>query len=346
VAQEHAQRHLGYGTGRMTTGLTLGKLAPFHRGHQYLIEAALQQVDQLIVLVYECPGLGMPPVHVRAGWIRSLYPQVDVIEGADGPTCVGDSPEVMRVQEEYILQKLRGRKITHFFSSEFYGEHVSRALGALDCRVDPARSHVPVSGTAVRMDPFAHRAMIHPVVYRDLIAKVVFLGAPSTGKTTLAQAMAIRFDTVWMAEYGREYWEQHQVNRRLSPDQLVDIAEEHLHREEQLVLQANRVLFVDTNAITTYMFSMYYHGFAKPRLEELARTAEARYRLTVVCGDDIPYDDTWDRSGEVKRRTFQQEIVNDLQGRGVRYCEARGSLAKRIEYCSRMVAGIVAGDPG
>lgn len=27
---------------------------------------------------------------------------------------------------------------------------------------------------------------------------------------------------------------------------------------------------------------------------------------------DIPYDDTWDRSGDVNRRIFQKPIVSDL----------------------------------
>jgi len=63
---------------------------------------------------------------------------------------------------------------------------------------------------------------------------VVFLGAPATGKTTIASRLAMDYNTVWMPEYGREYWEKHQVNRRLSGEQLLEIAEGHLEREEAL----------------------------------------------------------------------------------------------------------------
>ncbi|MCC5600764.1 ATP/GTP-binding protein [Nostoc favosum] len=45
-------------------------------------------------------------------------------------------------------------------------------------------------------------------MYRDLITNVVFLGAPSTGKTTIASQLAKEYNTVWMPEYGREYWEK------------------------------------------------------------------------------------------------------------------------------------------
>ncbi len=46
--------------------------------------------------------------------------------------------------------------------------------------------------------------MLKPRVYRDLITNVVFMGAPSTGKTTLVKALAEQFNTVWMHEYGRD----------------------------------------------------------------------------------------------------------------------------------------------
>src|SRR5258706_6692121 len=175
---------------------------------------------------------------------------------------------------------------------------MSLALGAVNRVVDKTRNAVPISGSAIRANLYQYRAYLHPMVYRDLITHVVFLGAPSTGKTTIAERMAQTFNTVWMPEYGREYWETHQVERRLTLEQLVEIAEGHLEREEKLLGQADQYLFVDTNPITTHMFSKYYHGTAAPRLAELAQQAATRYDVIFVCDTDIPYDDTWDRSGD------------------------------------------------
>ncbi len=67
-----------------TRGLTLGKFAPFHNGHQFLIETALAEVDEAIVLVYDCPKTTAAPLSLRATWIRQLYPAVKVIEVWDG----------------------------------------------------------------------------------------------------------------------------------------------------------------------------------------------------------------------------------------------------------------------
>jgi HTH-type transcriptional regulator, transcriptional repressor of NAD biosynthesis genes len=318
-------------------GLTLGKYAPLHQGHQYVIETALAEMDEVVVIIYDAPETTDVPLSVRAGWLRQLYPQVRVVEAWDGPTEVGNTPEIQRRHEDYILNALKIGDITHFYSSEFYGDHMSRALGAVNRLVDVPRAKIPISATQIRQHPHAHRAFIHPLVYRDLITNVVFLGAPSTGKTTLAEKMAQAFNTVWMPEYGREYWEQHQIERRLTLEMLVEIAEGHLIREEKLLLDANQYLFVDTNATTTYIFSQYYHQAAAPRLTELARQAAARYDLVFVCDVDIPYDDTWDRSGDANRQVFQKQILADLIRRKIPFFVLRGDVATRMQTVQRVL---------
>jgi HTH-type transcriptional repressor of NAD biosynthesis genes len=321
-----------------TLGLTLGKFAPLHRGHQLMIETALAEVDELTVIIYDSPEVTPVPLPVRAGWIRRLYPQVRVVEAWGGPQQVGNTPEIQRMHENYIINELGVREITHFYSSEFYGDHMSRAFGAVNRIIDTGRERIPISGTAVRAAPYAHRQFLDPLVYRDLVTNVVFLGAPSTGKTTLAERLAEEYATVWMPEYGREYWAEHQQNRRLTPGQLVEIAEGHLLREERLLAEANGYLFTDTNAITTLMFALDYHGDAEEQLRQLADAAATRHDLVFLCDTDIPYDDTWDRSGAVHRELFQKRFIAYLALHKVPYITLRGSLAERVATVKRILS--------
>lgn len=322
----------------VTRGLTLGKFAPFHKGHQLVIETALAEMDEVVAVIYDSPDVTSIPLSVRASWIKKIYPAVHVIEGWNGPPDVGDTPEVKKLQEDYILGVLNGLRITHFYSSEFYGDHMSAALNAVNRLVDPARKQISISGTAIRNDPFQYRDYLHPVVYCDLVTNVVLLGAPSTGKTTLAEQLAADFQTVWMPEYGREYWEEHQIARRLTLRQLTEIADGHLLREDALLLQANRYLFTDTNALTTYLFSLYYHGHADRRLTQLAEKSAARYDLVFVCDTDIPYDDTWDRSGEGNRQMFHKQTLAELQTRRIPYIMLRGDVEARAGVVKRVLA--------
>ncbi|KLU98468.1 AAA family ATPase [Photobacterium aphoticum] len=317
-------------------GLTLGKYAPFHKGHEYLIEQALQQVDTLYVMIYPTDVMSVP-LKRRAAWITVRFPQVRIIEAWGGPQSYGDTPAIKREQEVYILEKTAGLGITHFFSSEFYGAHVSQALGAHDVRIDEARSVVPISATQIRQDPYAHRAWMSPHVYRDLITKVCFMGAPSTGKSTLTQAMAAHCQTVFMPEYGATYWFEHQVDRRLSLEQFEEIAPEHVRQEQALLQDARGYLFSDTCPITTYVFAKDYHGTVGPQLDAYASRAEKDYDLFVVCDTDIPYTDTWDRSGDQKREWFQQQILDDLHERRVPYLVVNGDLDSRIAQVSAVL---------
>ena len=320
-----------------TTGLFLGKFAPLHKGHQLVIETALREVDNLIVMVYDCPETTKIPLSVRSNWIRKLYPSVEIIEAWDGPTEVGYTKRIKKENEDYVLGILGKRKITHFYSSEPYGEHMSVALNAKNRQVDLRRGAVPISGTEIRKNPFKNKTNLEPLVYRDLVSNIVILGAPSSGKTTLTKELARKFKTSWMPEYGREYWDKNQVNRRLTLKQLAEIAKGHLEREDKALLESDNYLFTDTNAITTYLFSLYYHGKADPELKRIAETCVSRYDLVFVCDIDIPYDDTWDRSGEVNREVFHKQTIAYLKEHKIPFILLNGSLKERISHVERVL---------
>ena len=287
-------------------GLTLGKFAPFHQGHQYLIEQALTQVKTLVILVYPCEELPDIGVAERVNWIQTLYPQTKVIIAHNGPMTSGYSDEIIEQQNRYLKQRLAAYQFDVFFSSEPYGKHVSEALECKDVRIDQARLAVPISATKIRNEPAKYQHYLHPLVKFSMLQKIVLLGAPSTGKSTLAAHLAARLGTVCVPEYGREYWLEHQVERRLTAKQLLHIATVQEQWEIDYAANAKDYLICDTNAFTTWHFALHYHDDALPELADMAERCWQRYDLVVLCDDDIPYDDTWERSGDANRAEFQQ----------------------------------------
>lgn len=315
----------------MTRGLVLGKFAPFHHGHQLLVSRSLAETEETVVLVYDSPEVTRIPLARRAQWIRTLNPAARVIEGKDAPSASGHDPAVMRLQEDYIRSMMPG-PVTHVYTSEWYGAHVSAALGARDCRIDEARQLIPASGTALRTDPYAHRHLVDPLVYRDLQRWVVLLGAESTGKSTLARALARHFDTCWVPEHGRDFWLAHKDDQgRLSPEQLVALAHGHRENEETSALDANRLLFIDTDARITRHYARWYHsGRVHPALDQLAEACAARYHAVVLCDTDIPYEDDGTRAGETRRHAAQAEIIAELHATSTPFILANGPLARRV----------------
>ena len=46
-------------------GLTLGKYAPLHKGHEYVIETMLRETDESIVIIYDTDVTPIP-LQIRA----------------------------------------------------------------------------------------------------------------------------------------------------------------------------------------------------------------------------------------------------------------------------------------
>ncbi len=151
-------------------GLVIGKFAPLHKGHQFLLEKALEKCNHLIVLVYDVPEITKVPALVRMGWIRRLYPEAEVVNAGVGPKETGDLPEINKLHIDYAKSKLPPDvKVDFVFSSEGYGRYLAEALGAENMVVDKARVSVPISAGAIRRDPEKYRDFVEDFVYEDML---------------------------------------------------------------------------------------------------------------------------------------------------------------------------------
>lgn len=334
----------------MRAGLTLGKFAPFHRGHEYLINVAYDRLNPaflevcpLYVVLYDDEYYNEIPLQTRADWIRKCPSlkgkDIRVIIGYNSPNDVGNSEEIQRIQENYLLKTLglEDYGITHFFSSESYGEHIAKAFGCEDVRIDMSRSNVNISGTELRNDTYGNRNFLRPHVYKDLIEVLTFMGGPGSGKSTLIEALAKDLNESFCLEYGREFWEKNNVDRRLSPDQMEEICLGHILREDQAIIQARNVCFIDTNPITTLLFNMYYHGSATPFVNALAEMSISRYSRFIVCDSDFDFIETEDRSGDVNRKLFQKMTLDYLDHKKIKYYLIGGSLENRVRTVKQLL---------
>src|SRR5262245_21486606 len=188
------------------------------------------------------------------------------------------------------------------------------AVALRDGLAQPARAgHARPSATARGACRLTGRDAI-AAMNRNVL-RVTLLGAESTGKTTLAAALADAYRTVWAPEYGRVYTE---VGRpRGAPwrsEEFEHIARVHSWYEDFLAGLADRLLLCDTDAFTTAVFHEAYLGEPARGFDDLI---ERRSDLYLVCGLDVPWQhDGW------------RDRVEQRQGMHVRYVQhARGSGA-------------------
>jgi NadR type nicotinamide-nucleotide adenylyltransferase len=327
----------------LTRGLVFGKFMPLHRGHQLLIERALAEVQETTVVVYDSsPPGGYPqmPLERRTRWLRDLYPHLQAIVPLEDP--LRDEP-LRAVEPEaapvYAAQLRPLGPFDRVYSSEEKYSAFAQALGAEHAVVEP----LPISGTAIRADPYGHRDWLDPRVYASLVEKIVFVGTESTGKTTIARTLAERFDTDWAHEYGRELWVER--NGVLSFSDYLHIAETQVEREEALRPNARRFVFCDTNGWTTLHWSLRAYGCADARLWELAEATMGDYRW-FLCLDDFPWEqDGWREMAGGEAHAFQLRQQADLDARGIHYVTLEGPLEQRVDRVLRSLqdVGSVAG---
>lgn len=359
-------------TRKYRRALVVGKFAPFHKGHQRVIDEALRIADKVLVLVWSNPDFPDMPDEVRAGWIRTLYPRRVIVRTPSQPEVprffgqedIREKPPMNDAPASYQLAFTRrmvmmagwGRwskdQVDVVVSAEPYGEDIAaslREVGAgnggarsVKWQVDAVtldRSELPISGTILRADVHAMRKWMDSEVYAHFVESAVFLGAESTGKSTLVEMLADQLQTAWVHEYGRAYYEEH--GGVMDLDGYVEIAAHHQWLEERAKRDpmVNKWVFVDTNAITTQMFSYLYERAALPELRQLADGCVNRYKHWFVCDDDIPFEQDGWRDCELARSRVQGLIIQDLDRRGIHYTVLKGPLDQRVRQVEAVLRG-------
>lgn len=166
--------------------------------------------------------------------------------------------------------------------------------------------------------------------------RVAILGTASSGKSTLAAALARRHQTLWVPEYLREFVDT-EGRVPVARDQF-PIARTQLEREDAAAAQAHGWLFCDTTPLMTAVYSRHYFGGIDAQLERLV--AQHGYHRTLVMAPDIPWQaDGLHRECEQVSRIVQDLLLEELARRAIPYTTVRGSLDQRLTQVDALLAG-------
>lgn len=266
-------------------GLFIDSFPIFHRGYELCMKYALHEVDELIVIIFNSPN-GEIPLPIRSKWIKQLYPDIEVIESWFDFRSKGATTAI---QSQFLDKILKKREVTHLYSTDFEVEHLSDTLNVQNRLKPSIRTRMNELTACIKKDSYANISSVEPLVYRDLITNVAFVGAQSTGKSTIAEAMAKRFNTEFMFEYGRYHWDVYQKDRIETIPQIEEITERQLQMEEDKLKKANKYLFVDTCPFVTLRYAYDWHGEASERLLQFAQEAQTRYDIIYTLNRNYAY---------------------------------------------------------
>ena len=160
--------------------------------------------------------------------------------------------------------------------------------------------------------------------------RVLIVGAESTGKTTLAMALAEHYQTTWVPEFGRLYTEARRPSGELwRSEEFTFIASEQVRMEDALAHIASRVLIADTDAFATAIWHERYLGH--PSEDVLAIAAGRSYDLYVLTDVETPFVPDDIRDGESIREWMHKRFVEELSKMGAPVLFVSGPHEQRLK---------------
>lgn len=310
----------------MRRGFVLGKFYPPHAGHMHLCGFGRAHCDHLTILVSTLPGED-PPAELRHAWMREMFPdcRVQLLADPDVPQVPDDHPEFWPIWRG-LCRRFHPERIDFVYASETYGYRLARELEAEFVPVDPARLANPVSGTAVRADPFGHWDQLPPPVRGHYARTVVLFGPESTGKTTLAEALARELGTVWVPEYGRVFTDA--FGTEVDAAGFLAIARGQAASLVPARRQANRLLIADTDGLLTQVWADMLLGHRPAGLEARWRPGDL-YLLTDI---DMAWADDGSRyfPDPARRAEFFGRCEAELRRRRLPFVRLSGGTEVRL----------------
>lgn len=190
----------------------------------------------------------------------------------------------------------------------------------------------------IRAHPMENLHYLEPCVRAHYVLRICLVGSESTGKTTLAQRLAERFETAWVPEFGREYSAEKMdgpVTADWDTNEFVLIAQEQQRREELAARKANKVLICDTDAFATRVWHERYMGFSSKEVCDIGEDLNNRLYLLANC--DVPFVQDGLRDGELLRDWMQDLFLSHLKDSGRRYFVLTGDYDARMKQAVQII---------
>lgn len=177
--------------------------------------------------------------------------------------------------------------------------------------------------------------------------RIVLFGPESTGKSTLAAALAARFSAPWSAEFVREYWDTH--GGVITAADLEAIARGQVAGEEAAAARAAEegaaLVFHDTDLLTCTLWDdLLFPGscpeWARAEAERRARACD----LYLFCDTDLPWSPDPQRCfpDEAGRAMCRRVFLEALERTGSRWARVHGSPSEREARAALAVEGVLA----
>lgn len=292
---------------------------PLHTGHELMLDFGAAMMDEFHIIV-SGRNTDVIPVIVRYFAVKAKFKNdghvtvhlhIDYVpepEYDENGTAIDESfwNTWINIFKTYVPN------VTHFVSSDMYGQEAAKRLGIDWLPVDPNREMINISGTTIRNDLSGFWDYVAPTMKPNLIKKVAVMGPESVGKTTFVESLT---DCSQVIEYGR-------IISEVEDNKLTEYDFDIIHKGQTTLIQhavdaaKHRVVVSDTEAYTTYLFGKYYLDVELMDVWEYAQY-EQDFDLYILFAPNVPWvnDGTRVVPTNTRRMWFFNKMKEFLKGK-------------------------------
>ncbi|MEO6303857.1 MAG: ATP-binding protein [Bacteroidia bacterium] len=139
---------------------------------------------------------------------------------------------------------------------------------------------------------------------KSSVIKIAIIGAESTGKSELCEALAKHYNTHCVPEYAREYF-NHSDLYNYTKEDLVIIAKKQIEKENDLIKKAHRFLFCDTTLITLKIWAELEFKQTPDFIEQ--NLFKIKYDHYLITANDMPW-----KEDPLRQNKFSREMIFEM----------------------------------
>ncbi|MDC7997177.1 ATP-binding protein [Gilvibacter sediminis] len=169
------------------------------------------------------------------------------------------------------------------------------------------------------------------------LIKIAVVGPESTGKTTLVKALASHFETTYVPEFMRTYYEELVVRDPFYSEieDILPIAQGQIEAENTALKTASELLICDTNLLEIACYSKYYFDEIPPLLE--ASLPHMQYDLCFLTYIDVPWENDPLRDRPFDRQKVFSIFEERLKAQAYPHLVLKGDEQVRLQTAIRAI---------
>lgn len=197
----------------------------------------------------------------------------------------------------------------------------------------------------MKKNQFTQKSTNHIPITNELVKSIVIFGSESSGKSTLTKELAEHYTVFSNPEFSRLYldtkmkYADYEDTNALTFEDVEPIAIGQLcseNRTKELAISYNHSFyFLDTNLLTTYIYSKYIYKKNPFWLEKAIQNQNYFHYLLLKPNTKWEFDKQ--RGSDEGRQFFYKKMKEELEKRNIEYSEIIELNDKRLQEAIKII---------